>query len=84
VWVLVQEVFGLLGPRLNGIAQVQQLPLGLAHQLDKDFALASALTAEPPHHLLQTLMQLMGLRAQGRGGNGALLAHALDEVKVFF
>lgn len=81
---LVQEGFGLLGPRLNGIAQLQQVPLGLAHQLDKDFALASALTAKTPHHLLQRLMQLMSLRAQGRGRPATLRADALDEVEVFF
>lgn len=82
--VLVQEGFGLLGPRLNGIAPLQQVPLGLAHQLDKDFALASALTAKTPHHLLQSLMQLMSLRAQGRSRPGTLLADARDEMEGFF
>jgi hypothetical protein len=74
----------LLGPRLNGIAQLQQTPLGLAYQLDKDFALASALTAETSHVFLQTLLQLTRLSAQGRGGAGALLADSLDEMKGFF
>jgi hypothetical protein len=34
--------------------------------------------------LLQTLMQLISLRAQGRGGSGARLADARDEMKGFF
>ena len=84
VGVVMQELFRFLGPGLKGTAQVQQVPLSLAHQVDKDFALAPALAAKPPHHLLQSLMQLMGLRAQGRGGLGALLADVLDEVKGFF
>ena len=81
---LVQEVFGLLGPRLDRLAQAQQVPFGLAHQLDEDFALAPALTAEASHDFLQTLMQLMSLRAQGGGGASALAADALDEMKGFF
>jgi len=55
-----------------------------AHQLDEDFALAPALTAEISHDLLQTLMQLISSSAQGRGGCGALLADARDEMKGFF
>jgi hypothetical protein len=49
--------------------------------LTKSLPLAPALTAKTPHHLLQSLMQLMGLRAQGRGGHGTLLADLLDEVR---
>jgi hypothetical protein len=47
-------------------------------------ALAPTLTAETSHDLLQTLMQLISLRAQSRGGSGALLADARDEMKGFF
>ena len=82
--VLDQEGFGLLSPRLYGLIQVQQVTLGLTHQFDEDFALASTLAAETSHDFLQTLIALKRLRAQGRGGSGALLADSLDDMKVFF
>ena len=68
-------------PRSN---EVQQVPFGLAYQLDEDFALAPALTAKAVHDLVQALVQLLRLGFQGRGGEGALLGNPFDEVKVFF
>ena len=74
----------MLGPRLNGIAQLQQTPLGLAYQLDKDFALASALSAKTAHDLLQGLAQLLRLLPQGLCGWRALARDRLDESQDFF
>ncbi len=57
VGVLAQKRFRFLAPELNRVAQLQQLTFSLAHQLDEDFALPPALTAETAHDLLQGLVQ---------------------------
>jgi hypothetical protein len=54
------------------------------HQVDEDFALAPTLTTETSHDFLQTVMELSGLRTQGRGGFGIRLADSFNEMKAFF
>ena len=51
VWC--RRTLRLLGPGLNGSAEGQQLPFGLAYQRDEDFALAPALPPKTPHDLVQ-------------------------------
>jgi hypothetical protein len=70
--VLVQVGSGLLRPGLNGMAQLSEMPLGLAHQFDEDFALATALLAKATHDLVQALAQLLCLLTQGLGRRRAL------------
>ena len=82
--VVVQELSGLLHPALHGITQLAQVPLGCAHQLDKDFALASALAAKAAQDLFQGLAQCLSLDAQGLGRRGALTRDRLDASKIFF
>lgn len=48
------------------------MPLGLAHQIDEDFAMATALAAKAVHDLFQALAQLLGLLTQGLGWRCAL------------
>lgn len=81
---MVQEGVRLLSPRLNGLAEGQQLPFGLTHQRDEDFALAPALPPKTPHDLLQGLVQRMRLRAQWGRGARRLPGDPLDELQVFF
>ncbi len=81
---VVQEGFRLLGPGLNGPAESQQVPFGLAHQRDEDFALAPALPTKTPHDLLQGLVQRMRLVAQWGRGERRLPRDPLDELQAFF
>lgn len=60
------------------------MPLGLAHQVDEDFALATALSAKAAHDLVQALAQLLGLLTQGLGWRRAWARDRLDEAKDFF
>ena len=60
------------------------MPLGLAHQVDEDFALATALSAKAAHDLFQALAQLLGLMTQGLGWRRVLVCDRLDVSKDFF
>jgi mannitol/fructose-specific phosphotransferase system IIA component (Ntr-type) len=57
---------------------------GGTHQLDEDFALASALATKAAHDLLQALAQLLRLLTQGLGRWRALACDRLDEAQDFF
>jgi hypothetical protein len=82
--VVVQALSGLLAPGINGLPQGSQVPFGVAHQRDEDFALASTLAAKAAHDLLQGLAQFLRLLTQGLGRRGALARNRLDEAKEFF
>ena len=60
------------------------MSFGVAHQSDKDFALASALPAKAAHDLFEGLAQLLGLLTQGLGRRRALARDRLNEAKEFF
>ncbi len=77
---VVQKGLRLLGPGRNGLAEGQQVPFGLAHQRDEDFALAPTLPPKAPHNLLQGLVQLMRLVAQWGRGERRLPRDPLDEL----
>jgi len=77
---VVQKGLRLLGPGRNGLAEGQQVPFGLAHQRDEDFALAPTLPPKAPHNLLQGLVQFMRLVAQWGRGERRLPRDPLDEL----
>ena len=79
-----QECFRLLGPGLNGPPEVQQVPFGLAHQRDEDFALAPALPTKASHDLVQGLTQLTSLMVQRGRGERGLLGDPFNELERFF
>ena len=60
------------------------MAFSFAHQLDKDFALTSALSAKTAHDLLQGLAQLLRLLTQGLCWWRALARDRLDESQDFF
>ena len=60
------------------------MPLGLAHQLDEDLALAAALSAKAVHDLFQGPAELLALVTQGLGRRGALARDRLEESQGFF
>ena len=60
------------------------MAFSFAHQFDKDFALASALSAKTAHDLLQGLAQLLPLLTQGLCWWRALARDRLDEAQEFF
>jgi hypothetical protein len=49
---LIESLLGVACQLDDGVPRFQQLLFGLAHQLDKDFALPSALAAKAPHDLV--------------------------------
>ena len=81
---LMQARWGVLGPGLYATVKIQQVLFGLAHQFDKDFALAPALTTKATHDFVQGLVQLMSWGLQSGGRERALLTDPLDEVQDFF
>jgi hypothetical protein len=81
---LVKELLGLSSKRLDGRAECQELPFGVAHQRDEDAALPPALAAKTPHDLLQLLLQTLGLASQVDGPTAASLGETFDDLKGFF
>ena len=67
---LGQELLRLLAKRVDGLAEGQELPFGVAHQGHEDAALPPALAAKTTHDLFQLLLQTVGLGSAGgwRGG----------------
>lgn len=73
-----------LGQGGNGVATLQKLLFSLAHQADKDFALATALAAKAAHDLREGVMQGVGLRFQRGRCRGAVRRDGPDELEDFF
>jgi hypothetical protein len=81
---LREELLGLLPKGVDGLAERQELPFGVAHHLHEDAALPPALAAKAPQDFLQFLLQALGLGPQGGSPAAASLGDAVDDLKGFF
>ena len=81
---LGKELLRVLTKRLDGLAEIKELPFGVAHQRHEDAALPSALAAKSPHDLCQLLLQMLGLAPQEDGAAVASLRKSCNALKSFF
>ena len=79
-----KEGLYLLPQRVDGLATFEQPPLRLAYQLHEHMALPPTLAAKAPHHLLQVLLEALGLTRERCGSAVALLCDVCDEFEGFF
>jgi hypothetical protein len=75
---VIQEVLGLLGKGGHGLAKPQELLFRVAHQFDKDLALATTLAAKAPHDFAQLLVERLGLPREARDAPAARLRDVGD------
>lgn len=73
-----------MGAGHDGLAKVEQVLFGLAHQTEEDFALATTLPTKAVHDLLQGMLELLGLRLQRGRWRGPLSRDLRDELENFF
>jgi hypothetical protein len=80
----VQARLGGPCQRQDLLSPLQQLRLGLAHQRHKHVPHPPALATEAAHHLLEGMLELLGLPLQPCASGGALLGDGYDDLEDFF
>ena len=80
----LETVLRRIGVCHEGLSQVEQVLFGLAHQAEEDFALAPTLPTKTMHELLQSTLELVGLRLQRGRWGGRLVRNLRDELEDFF
>ena len=70
--------------RQDRLSQLQQLPLGLAHQCHQHLPHPPALATKAPHHLLELVLEWLCVRLQCRAPGGARHCYGRDDLEDFF
>jgi len=81
---LLKQLLGLRPKHFDGLAELQELPFGLAYQLHEDVALPPALAAKAPHDFFQFLLQPVGLGPQCDDPAAGSLGDTFDALQGFF
>jgi hypothetical protein len=81
---LLKKLLGLRPKYCDRLAEIKELPFGLAHQLHEDVALPAALATKATHDFFQCLVQLLGLGSQFNGLAAGSLGDTFDEFQGFF
>jgi hypothetical protein len=68
----------------HGLSRCQHLRFRLPDPTHKDFPLPPTLPPKPTHNLGEVLVQLLGLRLQGRALGGTLLRDLRKDLEDFF